>query len=42
MRGDDEAAFRRACIEQLTQTEALDFMIDQLKDIAVTVGRLAP
>jgi CRISPR-associated protein Cas1 len=41
MRGDDEAAFRRACIEQLTQTEALDFMIDQLKDIAVTVGRLA-
>jgi CRISPR-associated protein Cas1 len=41
MRGDDEAAFRRACIEQLTQTEALDFMIDQVKDIAVTVGRLA-
>lgn len=41
MRGDDEAAFRRACIEQLTQTEALDFMIDQLKDIAVTIGRLA-
>lgn len=42
MRGDDEAAFRRACIEQLTQTEALDFMIDQLKEIAVTVGRHAP
>ena len=41
MRGDDEATFRRACIEQLTQTEALDFMIDQLKDIAVTVDRLA-
>jgi CRISPR-associated protein Cas1 len=41
MRGDDEAAFRRACIEQLTQTEALDFMIDQIKDIAISTGRLA-
>lgn len=41
MRGDDEAAFRRACIEQLTQTEALDFMIDQIKDVAITTGRLA-
>lgn len=40
MRGDDEAAFRRACIEQLTQTEALDFMIDQLKTLAITHGRL--
>ena len=39
MRGDDEAAFRRACIEQLTQTEALDFMIDQIKDIAITTAR---
>lgn len=41
MRGDDEATFRRACIEQLTQAEALDFMIDQLKEIAITTGRLA-
>jgi CRISPR-associated protein Cas1 len=41
MRGDDEAAFRRACIEQLTQTEALDFMIDQIKEIAIATGRLA-
>lgn len=41
MRGDDEAAFRRACIEQLTQTEALDFMIDQIKEIAVTTARQA-
>jgi CRISPR-associated protein Cas1 len=41
MRGDDEAAFRRACIEQLTQTEALDFMVDQLKEIAITTGRQA-
>ncbi len=42
IRGDDEAAFRRACIAQLTQTEALDFMIDQIKEIATTTGRLAP
>lgn len=42
MRGDDEAAFRRACIEQLTQTEALDFMIDQIKEIALTTGQLTP
>jgi len=40
MRGDDEAAFRRACIEQLTQSEALDFMIDQIKEIAITTARL--
>ncbi|WP_367848218.1 type I-F CRISPR-associated endonuclease Cas1f [Rhodoferax sp. WC2427] len=41
MRGDDEQAFRRACIDKLTRTEALDFMIDTLKDVAVTVGRQA-
>ncbi|MFM9880189.1 MAG: type I-F CRISPR-associated endonuclease Cas1f [Burkholderiaceae bacterium] len=41
MRGDDEAAFRRACIEKLTRTEALDFMIDALKDVAVQTGRQA-
>ena len=41
MRGDDEPAFRRACIDKLTRTEALDFMIDTLKEVAVTVGRQA-
>ncbi|MDP2369603.1 type I-F CRISPR-associated endonuclease Cas1f [Rhodoferax sp.] len=41
MKGDDEQAFRRACIEQLTGTEALDFMIDTLKDVAMTLGRQA-
>ena len=41
MRGDDEAAFRRACIEQLTQTEALDFMIDTLKDVALKTATAA-
>lgn len=38
MRGDDEQAFRQACIEHLTRTEALDFMIDSLKDVAVQLG----
>ena len=41
MKGDDEQAFRRACIEKLTSTEALDFMIDTLKDVALTLGRQA-
>lgn len=38
MRGDDEQAFRQACIENLTRSEALDFMIDSLKDIADKLG----
>jgi len=40
MRGDDEPQFRRQCIEALTQSESLDFMIDTLKDIAVHTARL--
>jgi len=40
--GHEEQEFRRACITALTQTEALDFMIDTLKEIAlVTVERVA-
>lgn len=42
MKGDDEQAFRRACIEKLTRTEALDFMIETLKEVALTLGRQAP
>lgn len=42
MRGDEEQAFRQACIEQLTRTEALDFMIDTLKDIATDLGSGTP
>ena len=34
MRGDDGQEFRRACIETLTRTEALDFMIDTVKSVA--------
>jgi len=42
MKGDDEQAFRRACIEKLTRTEALDFMIETLKDVALTLGGKVP
>lgn len=38
MRGDEEQSFRQACIESLTRTEALDFMIDTLQDVALTLG----
>lgn len=39
MRGDDEQEFRRNCVESLTRSESLDFMIDTLKDIATTIGQ---
>ena len=42
MRGDDEQQFRRQCIEALTRSESLDFIIDTLKQIAVTTSRKAP
>ena len=41
MRGDDEQAFRRNCIEALTRSESLDFIIDSLKAIAIDTARLA-
>ena len=41
MKGEDESAFRRACIERLTRSEALDFMIDTLKEVALKTGRQA-
>lgn len=42
MRGDDEQAFRRGCIEALTRGESLDFMIDTLKAVALeTAGKAA-
>ena len=42
MQGDTEQEFRQACIESLTRSESLDFMIDTVKAVALTVGRLAP
>jgi CRISPR-associated protein Cas1 len=41
MRGDDEQQFRRQCIEALTRSESLDFIIDTLKQIALETARLA-
>ena len=41
MRGDSEQEFRQACIESLTSSESLDFMIDTLKAVALKMGRLA-
>ena len=41
MRGDDEAAFRRQCIEALARSESLDFIIDTLKRIATETALLA-
>lgn len=35
MHGDEEQEFRRNCIEALTRTEALDFMIDTTKSVAL-------
>jgi CRISP-associated protein Cas1 len=39
--GLSEQEFREACIASLTQVEALDFMIDNTKAIALEVARLA-
>lgn len=39
MRGDDESTFRHACIESFSRTEALDFMIDTVKAVALDMGK---
>ncbi|MEJ7138324.1 type I-F CRISPR-associated endonuclease Cas1f [Amphibiibacter pelophylacis] len=41
-KGHSEQEFRQACIENLTRTEALDFMIDTVKLTAATVSRMVP
>ncbi|OUJ04216.1 type I-F CRISPR-associated endonuclease Cas1f [Acetobacter cibinongensis] len=38
MRGDEEQEFRRNCISALTTTESLDFMIDTVKDVALSMA----
>lgn len=40
MRGDEEQAFRRQCIDSLTRSESLDFMIDTLKGIALGTAQV--
>ncbi|MDR0457623.1 MAG: type I-F CRISPR-associated endonuclease Cas1f [Burkholderiaceae bacterium] len=42
VKGDDEQTFRRACIETLTRGEALDFMIDTVKTVALQTTSLLP
>ncbi len=41
MAGHDEQEFRQACIESLTRSESLDFIIDTLKQIAIEMGCVA-
>lgn len=38
MRGDSEQEFRQACLNAFANTEALDFMIDTVKEIAQSHG----
>ncbi|WP_269457535.1 type I-F CRISPR-associated endonuclease Cas1f [Candidatus Desulfovibrio trichonymphae] len=39
MRGDQEQEFRQACVISLTRIEALDFMVDTLKTVALETAR---
>ncbi|MEX8519852.1 MAG: type I-F CRISPR-associated endonuclease Cas1f [Leptothrix sp. (in: b-proteobacteria)] len=41
MRGDTEQEFRQACIETMTRSESLDFMIETVKAVATKLGHLA-
>lgn len=41
MRGDEEQDFRHSCIEALTRSEALDFMLDTIKAVALDTAALA-
>jgi CRISPR-associated protein Cas1 len=38
MRGDEEQEFRQACIENLSRSESLDFMIESIKTVADALG----
>lgn len=42
MNGDEEQEFRQACLENLTRSEALDFMIDNLQAVAQRLGGARP
>ena len=41
MRGDDEQEFRSGCIEALTRSESLDYMIETLKGISMTMSNVS-
>lgn len=38
MKGDEEQEFRQACLTRFNQTEALDFIIDSLKEMCDSLG----
>lgn len=40
IRGDEEQDFRQNCVEALTRTESLDFMIDTIKDVAARMNEV--
>lgn len=42
MNGDEEQEFRQACLENLTRSEALDFMVDNLQAVAQRLGSARP
>lgn len=42
MAGEDQQEFRRRCIEGFSRAEALDVMIDNLKQVAEQLGRANP
>lgn len=42
VRGDEEQEFRQACIENLTRAEALDYMIDTVKEVAISTAKAVP
>jgi CRISPR-associated protein Cas1 len=41
MRGDEEQAFRQACIEAFAEAGALDVMIEEVQTTALEIGTLA-
>ncbi len=38
MKGDEDQEFRESCLSRFNQSEALDFIIDNLKDMAAQLG----
>lgn len=41
IRGDEEQAFRQNCVEALTRSDSLDFMIDTIKDVAARMNEVS-
>lgn len=41
IRGDEEQSFRQNCVEALTRSDSLDFMIDTIKDVAARMNEVS-